>query len=231
MQKFWIAGLAASLLLFQGVASAGLSEVEEVQEATAVLTDFVNIPENSIPPALLNSAYGIAVIPSVLKVGFILGGRRGTGVLSVRTESGAWSNPVLVTLTGGSIGWQIGASSTDLILIFKSRRSVDDIADGQFTVGGNATVAAGPIGRSARAATTAKLDAEIYSYSRARGLFAGVAVDGAVLTIDDTANADFYGKPGIGPYEILRNSESSDIPKAGQHFVRTLTHYLPRPSQ
>ncbi|MDN5862642.1 MAG: lipid-binding SYLF domain-containing protein, partial [Salinisphaera sp.] len=181
MKKFWIAGLATALMLFQANAVAGLSENEEVAEATAVLTDFVTIPENAIPPALLQSAYGIAVIPSVLKVGFILGGQRGSGVLAVRTESGAWSNPVFVTLTGGSIGWQIGASSTDLVLVFKSRQSVDEIANGQVTLGGTAAVAAGPVGRSASASTSADLEAEIYSYSRSRGLFAGVAVKGAVL--------------------------------------------------
>lgn len=226
MRNAILAAAAAASLLFSATASAGISENEEVAEATAVLTDFVNIPENAIPAALLDEAQAIAVIPSVLRVGFIIGGRRGSGVVSVRTDSGEWSNPAFVTLTGGSIGWQIGASSTDLILIFKSDRPIAEIADGEITLGADASVAAGPVGRSASAATTADLEAEIYSYSRSRGLFAGVAIEGAVLSIDDTANADFYGKPSVGPYEILRNTDSSGIPKVGQKFVHTLNWYL-----
>lgn len=231
MNKLCTAALAGTLMLFHAVAGAGISENEQVEEATGVLGDLVNIPENAIPPVLLNKAYGIAVIPSVLKVGLIIAGRRGSGVVSVRGENGEWSNPAFINLTGGSLGWQIGASSTDVILIFKSRRSIDRIARGDFTLGGDASVAAGPVGRSASAATNISFDAEVYSYSRSRGLFAGISLEGAALSMDHAANQDFYDEAGITPYEILDNTDDAGIPEPGRKFVRTLSQYLPRPQE
>lgn len=229
MMHRWFYVLAAALMIAAPLTvSAGAAE--KMETARSVLEDFIEIPENRIPPALLENAYGIAVIPSVVKVSFILGGRRGTGVLAVRRDSGKWSNPSFVSLTGGSIGWQAGASSTDIILVFKSRRSIDRVAHGDITLGGDASVAAGPVGRSASAATNANLDAEVYSYSRARGFFAGVSVEGAALAIDDDANAAFYGEPGISAYEILGRS-SHDIPEVGGQFMQMLERYLPRPPE
>lgn len=203
---------------------------EKLDTARSVLKDFIEIPENAIPPALLRDAYGIAVVPSVVKLSFIVGGRRGTGVMAVRRDNGKWSNPSFVSLTGGSIGWQAGVSSTDIILVFKSRRSIDRIARGDITLGGDASVAAGPVGRSASAATNVRFDAEVYSYSRARGLFAGVSVEGAALAIDADANAEFYGESGISAYEILGRSET-DVPDAAGRFMETLERYLPRPAE
>lgn len=231
MTKLWIAVFASMLMLVQTSAFADVRAEQKMQDVSSVLSAFVNIPENAIPPALLEQAYGIAIIPNVLKLGFILAGRHGTGVVSVRTKNGKWSNPSFMSLTGGSIGWQIGASSTDIILVFKSRRSVEDIARGDFTLGGDASVAAGPVGRSASASTNYKFAAEVYSYSRTRGLFAGVSLEGAALSMNDAENAAYYDQQDITPLKILERSSTDDLPPSGQHFVQTLERYLPRPAQ
>ncbi len=209
------------------VAFAGSSEEKKVGEAAVVLRELATIPEDGIPPKLMQQAYAIAVIPDVLKVGFIFGGRRGEGVMAVRTDSGRWSNPTFITLTGASVGFQIGASSTDLILVFKSRASVDQITKGKITLGGDVAIAAGPLGREASASTDIQFRSEAYSYSRSRGLFAGVSAEGASLQIDDTSNEDFYNDPNIGPNEILSTTSRSKLPDAGKDFVRTLEHYSP----
>lgn len=208
-------------------ALAGISEEDKAQDAAVVLRELATIPEEGIPPRLLEQAYAIAVIPDVLKVGFIFGGRRGEGVMSVRTQDGRWSNPTFITLTGASVGWQIGASSTDLILVFKSRDSVERITQGKITLGADVGIAAGPVGRQATATTDIRFESEAYSYSRSRGLFAGVSAEGAALQIDDTANADFYSDRNIGPNEILSTSSRNRLPDAGKDFVRTLEHYSP----
>jgi lipid-binding SYLF domain-containing protein len=161
--------------------------------ATQVLQELRDSPDQGIPGWLMERAYGVAVIPEVLKGALVWGIRHGNGVLTVRDESGRFSNPVFISLTGGNVGWQIGVQSTDLVLVFATRRSVEDFAKGKFTLGGTASVAAGPIGRSGEAA--AGKAAEVYSYSRSRGLFAGVAFDGTALRYDTKANRDFYGQP------------------------------------
>ena len=134
------------------------------------------------------------VVPDTIKAGLVLGGRRGHGLLSVKNPDGTWSNPSFVTLTGGSIGFQAGVQSADVVLVFRSDRGLDSIVNGKFTLGADAGVAAGPVGRNASTATDGQLKAEIWSWSRARGLFAGVALDGAVLSIDDAANEAVYGR-------------------------------------
>ncbi|MGB1581520.1 MAG: lipid-binding SYLF domain-containing protein, partial [Nevskiales bacterium] len=141
-------------------ALAGISEEDKAQDAAVVLRELATIPEEGIPPRLLEQAYAIAVIPDVLKVGFIFGGRRGEGVMSVRTQDGRWSNPTFITLTGASVGWQIGASSTDLILVFKSRDSVERITQGKITLGADVGIAAGPVGRQATATTDIRFESE-----------------------------------------------------------------------
>lgn len=227
--KQWITAFVAAVALLATTtgALAASEQAQKLDDATTVVRQFVDIPENAIPPALLGQAYGIAVIPSVFKAGFILGGRHGKGVLSVRTADGSWSNPTFISLTGGSIGWQAGASSSDIILVFKTQRSIDKIANGQVNLGADAAVAAGPVGRSAGASTNLGFDAEVYSYSRARGLFAGVSLEGGKISIDREANWLFYDKAGIDAYTILRNSNESALPQAGQKFVYTLDRYMP----
>lgn len=203
------AALAMLLTVWLPSASAE-DEAGKVSDAVGVLKEIMAIPEKGIPPALLGDAHGIAIIPGVIKVGFIVGGRYGSGVLLVRDKEGAWSSPVFVSLAGGGIGWQIGAQSTDVILVFKSRRSVDGIMKGKFTLGADAAVAAGPVGRNVAAATDLKLKAEIYTYSRSRGLFAGISLEGAALQIDGDANAAYYGSKEIPAEDILSGKVVKD---------------------
>ncbi|MFQ5329597.1 MAG: lipid-binding SYLF domain-containing protein [Thermodesulfobacteriota bacterium] len=206
-----------------GEAVAGGSPIRKVKEATEVLSDIIAIPERGIPPALLRNAYGIAVIPNVIKVGFVVGGRRGKGVIVIRTSNGEWSNPSFITLTGGSVGWQIGAQSTDVILVFKGRKGVDGVRKGKFTLGADASVAAGPVGRHVAASTDIQLKAEIYSYSRSRGLFAGVALEGAALQIDHNANETFYREEGVSVGVIFR-SDTLQAPPAAAGFIDVLSN-------
>ena len=185
--------LLLSTTLFVGHAVAGPEEDERARNALRVLSDIQEIPEQSIPDKLLDEGRAIVVIPDTLKAGLIIGGRRGHGVMSVKRPDGTWSNPVFVKLTGGSIGFQVGVQSSDVVLVFRNDRSLDNIVNGKFTLGADAGVAAGPVGRNASAATDGQLKAEIWSWSRARGLFAGVALDGAALQIDDAADLNVYG--------------------------------------
>lgn len=181
------------LLVSAGTAIAGVTEDERARNAVRVLTDIEAIPESAIPDKLFDEARAIVVVPDTIKAGFIIGGRRGHGLLSVRNPDGSWSNPSFVRLTGGSIGLQAGVQSADIVLVFRSDRGLDSIVNGKFTLGADAGVAAGPVGRTASAETDGEMKAEIWSWSRARGLFAGVALDGAVLAIDDAANVATYG--------------------------------------
>ena len=205
-----------SLLLLTALLPAGAARAQSREEArlitaTQVLEELRASPDQNIPTWLLDRAYGVAVIPDVLKGAFIFGGRHGSGALVTRDSSGRFSNPVFMSLTGGSVGWQIGAQAADIVLIFATRRSVENFARGDFTLGVGASVAAGPLGRSAEAA--AGIGIEVYSYSRARGLFAGVALDGTALVFDRKANRNFYGHD-VTTEDIMRgvvttNSESA----------------------
>jgi lipid-binding SYLF domain-containing protein len=190
--------LAAAVLLTVALAApaahAGPREDAQAENAARVLAEIQAIPESAIPDKLLDEAKAIVIVPDTVKAGLILGGRRGRGLLAVRTPDGDWSNPSFVTLTGGSIGLQVGVQSADVVLVFRSERGLDSIVNGKFTLGADAGVAAGPMGRNAAAATDGQMKAEIWSWSRARGLFAGVALDGAVLSIDDKANEAVYGQ-------------------------------------
>jgi len=187
---------------------AKTTEIERAQDAVRVLTEVMAAPDHRIPGNLLRNAEAIAVIPNVVKASFVVGGRRGRGLVSVRAADGSWSNPSFLTLTGGSIGFQIGVQSTDVVLVFRSKRGVDGIVNGKFTLGADAAVAAGPVGRNAQALTDGQLKAEIYSYSRSRGLFAGVALDGTVLAIDHRSNRAIYGQK-ITPRRIFEGGVSN----------------------
>jgi lipid-binding SYLF domain-containing protein len=203
-------------------ASAASREEKRVADATDVIDQLLRIPEQTVPPALLARAYAVAVVPNVVKVGFALGARRGKGILVVRREDNSWSNPAFITLTGGSFGWQIGAQSTDIILVFKTREGVDGIASGKFTLGADASIAAGPVGRHTAVATDVEFKAEVFSYSRSRGVFAGVALEGAGVTMDRVANAAFYGSSTITPDQIFASSGNS-VPAVANTFVQVLT--------
>ena len=192
----------ALLFTVAGNATAAPSEDERARNAVRVLSEIQTIPEQAIPDKLLDEARAIMVIPDTIKAGLVLGGRRGHGLMSVKDADGSWSSPVFVTLTGGSIGFQAGVQSADVVLVFRNDRSLDDIVNGKFTLGADAGVAAGPVGRNAAAATDGQLKAEIWSWSRARGLFAGVSLDGAVLQVDRDAQARVYG-PDTTPRMVL----------------------------
>jgi SH3 domain-containing YSC84-like protein 1 len=158
----------------------------------------MSIPVTAIPESLLAEAQGVAIIPGMVKGAFVVGLRHGKGVIVARDPSGAWRAPVFITVTGGSVGWQAGVESTDVVAVFRNRRGVDGLLRGKLTLGADASVAAGPVGRDASAATDALLKAEIFSYSRSRGLFAGVAIDGAALLVNHRANAAYYApRPGL----------------------------------
>src|SRR4051794_4706759 len=172
-------------------ALAGPAEDRTIAAAHEVLQQFQQLQISQIPESLLANVHAVAIIPDVVKLGFIVGGQRGHGVVIIRQADGSWRAPIFVTITGGSIGWQIGAQATDFMLVFKTQKTVEGLMRGTFTLGADAAIAAGPVGRRAAAATDAELKAEIYSYSRTRGLFAGVSLEGSALQVDDHANASY----------------------------------------
>jgi lipid-binding SYLF domain-containing protein len=200
-------------------------ETATVDSATEVLQDITSIPEKGIPPALLHGSSAVAIIPDLIKLGFVIGGRHGRGVLLVREPNGCWSNPVFVTLTGGSIGWQAGAQATDVILVFRTRKSVDRVLQGRntFTLGADAAIAAGPIGRQAEAATDIQLKAEILSYSRSRGLFIGAALEGAALRVDGKGNSAYYRTGEVSPADIIVGKNIPGLPLSGFNLKALLT--------
>lgn len=207
--------------VFSLAAVAGERQDARLTTSTRVLTELMMMPEQNIPTWLLERAHAVAVIPSVIKVGLGIGGRRGKGVLVVRKDNGEWSNPVFVNLTGGSFGFQVGVQSTDVVLVFTSRQSIEGIVGGKVTLGADASVAAGPVGRQSSAATDVGLTAQVYSYSRAMGLFAGVALDGSAMTIDHTSNEAFYGQRGVLASDLIR-ADSPAAPAPATEFIAAL---------
>lgn len=190
--------LATGLQVGNGATMAQYAEESTVQAAAAVLNATMAIPAGAIPKALLENAYGVAIIPQVIKGSFVIGARHGQGVLCVRDPSGTWHAPVFITLTGGNIGWQVGLQSSDLVLVFKTQGSVNSVLAGTLTLGADVAAAAGPVGRQASMATDGQLQAEVYSYSRSRGLFAGVSFDGSVIRVDQLATGSYYRSPAPG---------------------------------
>jgi lipid-binding SYLF domain-containing protein len=218
--------IGAALLLPAMAVHAEDPPLVRASNAVRVLGEIMQAPDKAIPSDLLREAKAIAVIPDMIKAGFIFGGRRGEGLIAVKTRDGTWSNPSFITMTGGSVGFQAGVSSTDVILVFRTQRGVDSIVNGKFTLGADASAAAGPVGRTASAATDGQLKAEIYSYSRSRGLFAGVALDGSALRIDYDANAAIYG-PGITPRRIFEGGVTN-VPAPVVDFRDRLEEYTQR---
>jgi lipid-binding SYLF domain-containing protein len=219
-------GLLVAASAFVAATSIHAQKAPESQLAIAaeVLRAFTSDDENAIPIELLQRARGIAVIPNVIRGGFIFGARRGRGVLAVRTERGDWSNPAFVTLTGGSAGLQIGVESTDLVLIFANDNAVKNLRSGKFTLGGDASAVAGPLGRHATMAVTFR--AEVYGYVRSRGLFAGAAFQGARLAIDAETAAVFYGSGGGARALDMQNAAT---PESARQFLSTLTQVTAAP--
>ena len=209
--------LTALSLVFAQVASAQSPEEGTVQAAGVVLNETMASAGHQLPQAMLADAYGVAIIPNVIKGSFIVGARHGRGLLFIREENGIWRAPVFITLTGGNIGWQVGLQSSDIILVFKTPKSVEGVLSGRLTLGADAAVAAGPVGRQAAAATDERFQAEIYAYSRSRGLFAGVSIDGSVLRMDQFATSAYYRSPAPGQPVI--------VPPSAQQLTQTIVAY------
>ena len=193
-----------TLLAVSPAAADGPGDRYTVVGALDVLDDLAAVSEKRVPPKLLQDASAVLIAPDVVKAGFLVGLRHGHGVLLVR-QKGGWSDPVFVTVTGGSIGLQAGVSATDLFLVIRNARSLDRIfrGTGKLALGADATVAAGPLGREVAGATDAQLKAEILAYSRTRGLFGGVALDGDTILVDHAANERYYGKRKVTVAEIV----------------------------
>lgn len=209
--------LAATLVLGTALAvparAAGAAKEEaRLLTAATVLEEFRREPDRGLPTWMLERAYGVAVIPEVIKGAVILGGRHGNGVMSIRDANGRFGNPIFISLTGGSVGFQWGAQATDIVLVFATRRSVDEFGRGAFTLGASGSVAAGPIGRAGEAA--AGVSAEVYAYSRSRGLFAGVALDGTLIKFDGRANRRFYNTYEIDTAAITSGRVHKDSESA-----------------
>ena len=194
--RFSLLPALLALTLAQSIASAqpsDSSEAARLREAVTVFNEIMGAEDQSIPRSIITKAEGIAIFPNTIKGGFIVGAQRGRGVISARTADG-WSSPAFMTITGGSVGLQIGGQSADLVLVIMQRRGLESLVKNQFKLGADAAVAAGPVGRDAQASTDLQLRAEILSYSRARGLFAGVTINGSTFRADRDANERFYGK-------------------------------------
>jgi lipid-binding SYLF domain-containing protein len=221
----------SAFTLLAGIALAGAAATVHAQAreegrllvASQVLGDLRHARDQAIPDRLLERAYGIAVFPDLTQIAFFAGGRRGHGVLVVRDKQGRFTSPVFVTMTGGSFGWQWGVQQTDIVLVFTSPKGVEGINGGRVTLGADASVAAGPVGRQATAATDATFKAEVYSYSRSKGVFAGLAIDGSVISIDDKADAAFYKKPGVLSGDILAGTITSDDESARRFMAAVAT--------
>ena len=187
----------ALLLAFTAIvtinAQKAEDEIRRLTDAATVLDEIMGAADKAVPRSVMEKAEGIAVFPSLIKGGLGIGGQRGHGVLSVRNKNGGgWSNPAFLTVTGGSIGAQFGLQAIDLVLVINNQRGLEQLVKNQFKIGADAGVAAGPVGREASASTDIQLRAQILSYSRSRGLFAGVTLNGSTINQDRDANERFY---------------------------------------
>lgn len=201
------------------------SESERTAEAVNVLTEIMSIPEDSIPEELMARAHGIAVIPHVVKGAFGLGGQWGKGLMSQRHENGVWSPPAYVEIGGGSFGLQIGVQATDIVLIFTDEDGLKGLLKGKLKLGADASAAAGPVGRKAEVGTDILLKSAVLAYSRSKGLFAGISLDGSVISVDNGANRKVYGKDVTGE-QILLGKEVRTNPTVGP-FVAALQKFSP----
>ncbi len=216
--------LAAVVLLSATVAASPAhnpKQDDRLESAGAVLRELRSAPDKSIPDALWDSAKCVAVIPSVTKAAFMIGGEYGKGVVSCRTGDG-WSAPAFLELAKGSFGLQLGAESVDLVLFVMNERGIDHLLQDKVVLGGEASVAGGPVGRDARASTDAQLHAEMLSYSRARGVFAGLDLTGGMLKADKEANERYYGESATPRQILTRQSMETTMPAAARTFVSTL---------
>ncbi len=200
--------------------------VERLQKAATVLREIMNTPDQAIPQALLDKAQCIVIVPGLKKGAFIVGAKYGKGYVSCRKKGGAgWTAPATVRIEGGSFGFQIGGSETDVVLLVMNQSGADRLLSSKFTLGGDASVAAGPVGRTTSAETDVRMTAEILSWSRSRGVFAGVSLQGATLRQDLDDNKELYGK-SITNREIIENDPP--VPDAAKDLISTLNKYSAR---
>jgi lipid-binding SYLF domain-containing protein len=209
------------LLIGATAVHADAERIERVDRAREVFQDLIHSADRAVPESLLVHAKAIAIFPRVLKAAIGFGGRYGKGVVSCRDSAGHWSPPAFLTLTGGSWGLQIGAESAEVVLFFMTERGTRSLLDSKFTLGAKAGVAAGPVGRTAEAATDLKLDAEIYSYARSKGLFAGISLEGARLAADDRSTRSFYGEP-VSARALLFEHKAPRVPPAAEKLIQSL---------
>jgi lipid-binding SYLF domain-containing protein len=219
--------LALLLLLVPSARLGAQSdEADRVKEAVTVLGEIMKASDSAIPTSVLSKAEGIAIFPGTVRGGFIVGGERGRGILSVRDEkTRMWSNPAFLTITGGSVGLQIGVRATDLVLVIQNRRGLENLVRNEWKVGAGAAATAGPVGRDAQAATDIQLRAEILSYSRSRGLFAGATLDGSTIRQDEDANRRFYGERFSTRQIVFDNKAKA--PEATAQWFQALMKYVP----
>jgi len=231
MRKLLTAILASGILLATSMAwsadKGAPKQGERLQAANEVFQQIMNTPDNDIPQDLLERSVCIGIFPSVKKVAFVVGGSHGSGYVTCRTAGGKgpWGPPSGFSMSGGSVGLQIGASETDFVLLFMNRDGVTKLLEDKFTLGADASVAAGPVGRTAAADTDAKMTAKVLSYSRSKGVFAGIALDGAVLKPSSEDNEALYGK-AISPKELLLDSHVPP-PASARPLLATLEKYSP----
>jgi lipid-binding SYLF domain-containing protein len=204
--------------------AAGEDQVKKVEDAARVVTEMMKESDKGIPASLIRDCAGIAIIPDVIKAGLVVGGRHGRGIVLVRTKTGGWSDPAFIELTGGSIGWQAGVQSADIILVFRTPRSVENLGKDKFTLGADAGIAAGPLGRQTEASTDSAFKAEILSYSRSRGLYAGLTLQGSSIQEDRKANWNFYGAE-ISPAGIF-GGQAKAVPEAAAKLKRALAEMV-----
>ena len=218
--------LLVSTLGLQALSAKSTDDYRDrAQNAAAVLTEIMQIPEGGIPNDLMTRAHAIAVIPHVVKGAFGVGGEYGKGLVSTRMENGRWSTPAFINIGGGSFGFQLGVQATDLVLVFTEREGFRGLLDGKVKLGADASVAAGPVGRDASASTDVLLKSSVLAYSRSKGLFAGISLDGAVVSINDSANEKVYGKK-LTAEDILYHGKArmNDVVSP---FVQALEKYSP----
>ena len=214
--------LALALAFGGGTAFADEKTDKKLEDCRKVFESFTDLSEQSVPVWMLERAYGIVVIPQVIKGAVFFGGRGGRGCMAVRNADGSWSNPVFVMLGGGSFGFQFGVQSSDVVLVLMSRQSVEGISGGKVTLGADASVAAGPLGRSASANTDATFKAQVLSYARSEGLFFGVALDGSVISVDEKYDWIAYDQTDLYASEILEGKVKT-VPPAAKEFTAALT--------
>src|SRR6516162_2062843 len=201
------------------------AEAERAANAAKVLTEIMNIPENAIPEKLMARAHGIAVIPHVVKGAFGVGGEWGKGLMSQRREDGSWSAPAYVEIGGGSFGLQIGVQASDIVLVFTDEDGLKGILKGKLKLGADASATAGPVGRKAEVGTDVLLRSAVFAYSRSKGLFAGISLDGSVIGMDDNANRKIYGKDVTGEDILLGKAVRTN--NVVQPFVAELQKVSP----